>query len=154
MIYCVQRMRIPHRSSLAPLALVALAAGAVAAAPAPAARIAAFGDAPPVVTKLKITPARFKALAKGGPVTAKGGALVTFKLSDAGNMTVSFRRATKTGYKAVPGGFTYVGTFDQNEIRISGRAGKAALTPGRYRILIKPVAEGSHSAYAPFKIFK
>jgi hypothetical protein len=147
-------MRFPRRSSLAPLALVALTAGAVAAAPAPAARIAAFGDTPPVVTKLKVKPAKFKALAKGGPVTTKGGALVTFKLSDAGNMTVSFRRATKTGYKAVPGGFTYVGTFDENEVRISGRVGKAALKVGRYRILIKPVAEGSHSAFAPFTITK
>ena len=132
----------------------ALLAGAIAAAPAGAARIAAFGDTPPAVTKLKVRPVSFKAVAKGGPVTAKGGAKVSFTLSDGGNMTISYRRATPSGYKAVPGSFTFIGAFGENELRISGRILNAALKPGRYRIVVKPVADGARSAFAPFKIIR
>lgn len=132
----------------------AIVVTAVGAAPAGAARIAAFGDVPPLITKLKVTPKSFKALKTGGPVAAKGGARVTFRLSDGATVGVTYRRATKTGYKAVPGSFTYLTASGDNEMRISGRIGKAALKPGRYRIVLKPVADGAKSAYAAFTIVK
>lgn len=135
-----------------PVLLAAVAAAAIAPVPAHAARIAAFGDAPPLITKAKVTPKSFKALKSGGPVARKGGARVTFVLSDGATVDVSYRRATKTGYRAVPGSFSYLTASGANEIRISGRIGKAALKPGRYRIVLKPVADGARSAFAAFTI--
>lgn len=139
-----------HRLVLA----AAVVATSLAAAPSQAARIAAFGDTPPVVSKLKVRPASFKALTKGEAVTAKGGALVSFSLTDGVRLTVSYRRATKTGYAAVPGSFIFIGVFGENSIRISGRIAKAALKPGRYRVVLKPAADGAKSAFAPFTIVR
>ena len=142
------------RFRFARITVAAALATGIAAAPAGAARIAAFGDTPPAVSKLKVTPAKFKAVAKGGPVTTRGGAKVSFTLSDGGNMTISYRRYSKSGYKAVPGSFTFIGAFAENDLRISGRILGAALKPGRYRVVVKPVAEGARSVFAPFTIIK
>jgi hypothetical protein len=133
--------------------VVALLAATVVVAPS----LAAFGDTPPVLTKVKIKPTSFKALAKGSQVTAKGGARVTFSLSDHATLKVSYRRATKSGYKVVPGSFSFIGIPGVNDLRVSGRIGTtklAPLPPGRYRIVLAPVASGARSAYAAFKIIK
>lgn len=143
-------MHTPH----ARRTLVALATGAIASVALAAPSLAAFGDTPPAVSKLKVKPAKFKAVAKGGPVTTKGGAKVSFTLSDGGNMTISYRRYSKSGYKAVPGTFTFIGAFGENDLRISGRILGAALKPGRYRVVVKPVADGGRSVFAPFTIIK
>ncbi len=139
----------PSRSRALFAALVCLAA-VVPVAPS----LAAFGDTPPAVSKMKIAPASFRAVAKGGPVTTKGGAKVSFTLSDGGRMTVSYRRATASGYKSVPGTFTFIGSFGENEVHISGRILKAALKPGRYRVVVKPEADGARAAYAAFRVLK
>ena len=132
-----------------------LAALVVLAVVLPAApSLGAFGDTPPAVSKLKVAPSSFRALATGGPVTKKGGATVSFTLSDGGSMTVSYRRATASGYKSVPGSFTFIGTSAQNEIQISGRMLKATLKPGRYRVVIKPEVDGARAAFAAFRIVK
>ena len=147
--------RIP-RSFPAAAAIVA----AVALVAVPGAALGAFGDAPPVVSKVKVSPSKFRALKSGSEIAPKGGAVVTFNLSDGGLMTVSFRHATAKGYKPVPGSFTYIGAYGENEMRIAGRvkskAGKPpiALKPGRYRVVIKPEASGSRSAFGSFTILK
>ncbi len=140
------------RTILAALA-VALLAAIIVAAPS----LGAFGDTPPVLTKVKIKPTSFKALAKGSQVTARGGARVTFTLSDHATLKVSYRRATASGYKAVPGSFSFIGIPGANDLRISGRIGTkklAPLAPGRYRIVLAPVASGARSGFAPFTIVK
>ena len=140
------------RTTLAALA-AALLAAIIVAAPS----LAAFGDTPPVLTKVRIKPTSFKALAKGSQVTAKGGARVTFTMSDHATLKVSYRKATQSGYKVVPGSFSFIGIPGVNELRVSGRIGTkklAPLAPGRYRIVLAPVASGARSAYAPFTIVK
>ena len=140
------------RTTLASLA-VALLAAIVVAAPS----LAAFGDTPPVLTKVKIKPASFKALSKGSQVTVKGGGLVSFTLSDHATLRISYKRATSSGYKVVPGTFNFIGIPGVNEVRVSGRIGTTKLAPlaaGRYRIVLTPVASGARSAYAALKIVK
>ena len=139
---------------LTTVGLVAMGTATVSAAPAPRGHAAAFGDQPPVVSKLKVAPLKFKALASGGATTLKGGGKVSFSMSDAGHVIVSYRRATAKGYVAVKGSFEFIGVYRENSVRISGRILNAKLTPGRYRIIVKPTADGSKAAYAPFTIVK
>ena len=144
-------------SSRIRITLAALTAALLAAIVLAAPSLGAFGDTPPVVTKLKVKPSAFKALAKGGAVATKGGAVVSFTLSDHSTLKVTYRKATQTGYKAVPGAFQFIGLPGDNDFRISGRAGMTklkALAPGRYRVVLTPVASGGRSAYAPFKIVR
>ena len=144
-----------RRAKLALLTTVGLAVTGAAtgtAAPAPRGHAAAFGDQPPVVSKLQIAPLKFKALASGGATTLKGGAKVSFSMTDAGHVLVSYRRATAKGYLAVKGSFEFIGVYRENSVRITGRILNAKLAPGRYRIIVKPTADGSKAAYAPFTI--
>lgn len=140
------------RAILATLAVAVTAAIAVAAP-----SLGAFGDTPPVVTKVKIKPATFKALRTGSQVATKGGALLTFTLSDHVTLRISYKRQTSSGYKVVPGTFSFIGIPGSNDVRVSGRIGTtklAPLAPGRYRIVLTPVASGARSAYTALRIIK
>ncbi|HVP01479.1 MAG TPA: hypothetical protein VMT10_02830 [Solirubrobacteraceae bacterium] len=152
----------------------ALAAAALVTAAMAAPALAQIPQIAPDVTNLKVTPKAFRALPSGGPVAAKGGALVTFKLDSGAN--VDFRvSALKPGRRGptgcvkgtpkttkqactrrvpIPGGFTLIGIPGSNEIRFSGRIGDAALGPDAYLLIAKARGQAARSFSTTFKIVK
>lgn len=126
----------------------------VAVMPASAAYIAAFGDAPPVITNLSIKPRAFKALATGDSTTLKGGALVRFDLDISADVMITFKRAVGKKYVAVPGQIKTVAINGANVVRISGRLGGVALKLGLYRLVARPIADNAKSAFRGFHIIK
>jgi hypothetical protein len=150
-----------------------LAAGVLAAALVPVSAASAAKVAPDV-TKLKVTPVKFKALATGNSVVLSGGALVTFNIIDGayvdfavkaekpgkrvGGKCVVGKAKTKKGAcvrtVAVPGGFKLIGISGDNEFNFSGRIGDKTLAPGSYRLIAKAEGTAARSSYARFKITK
>jgi hypothetical protein len=150
------------------IATALITAGLVAPALAQVPQIA------PDVTKLAVRPKAFKALPSGGPVAAKGGALITFTLLTGAN--VDFRvSALKPGKRGatgcvpgtpktakqrctrsirIPGGFKLIAIPGDNELRFSGRIGNAALKPGSYRLIAKAEGQAARSFSTTFKIVK
>ena len=126
----------------------------IAVMPASAAHIAAFGDAPPVITKLSVKPQAFKALTKGGSTTLKGGALVRFDLDISNDVQITFKRAVGKKYVVVPGQIKTVAINGSNEVRISGRLAGVTLKPGLYRLIARPIADNAKSAFRGFHIIK
>lgn len=143
-------MALPARRSPARRALGILLATTVVASPA----YAAFGDAPPQLTKLSITPRAFKALAKGDATTEKGGGVVSFDLDASVDVALTFKRALGKRYVPVPGQIRLVGISDRNVLRISGRINGKALKPGLYRIVARPIAENAKAAFRGFHIIR
>ena len=79
-----------------------------------------------------VRPASFRALPRGASVVRKGGALVTFTLSEAARVTFGVRRATGA---TVKGTFSVQGKAGANRLRFSGRLRKRTLKAGRYRLV-------------------
>ena len=114
------------------------------------------GTGPPI-SALTIAPFAFRALAAGGPVVTRGGALVTFRLRRAGKVTFGLSQ-TIFGRKVGPGpngckpqnqfnrtrprctttkgrgGFTRQSTAGANQFRFSGRIANRKLPPGLYTL--------------------
>jgi len=152
----------------------AFAAAALIAAAMAAPALAQIPQIAPDVTNLAITPKAFKAARSGGPVAAKGGALITFKLDSGANVdfrvsalkpgrrgaagcvkgTPKTKRQACTRRVPIPGGFTLIGISGSNEIRFSGRIGAAALKPDAYLLIAKAEGQAARSFSTPFKIVK
>jgi hypothetical protein len=120
--------------------------------PGPSAQVAKL-------TKLKVSPSRFRALGSGTSIAPHGGAKVTYTLSKAGTVTFTVlkkttgrrvgttcRRPTKKNrkrkhcplYVRVTGSFTHAGKQGANSFRFSGRLKGRKLAPGSYRLAAKP----------------
>jgi uncharacterized delta-60 repeat protein len=148
----------------------------VTAAPVPV----PAGPATPALTGLAIRPSAFPAAAKGGSIAArrsKPGAVVGYTNSMAATTTFTVKRAmpgrkrgkscvkpTKSNRKAkrctryvrVRGSFKHADKAGRNSFRFTGRLGRKALKPGRYRLSAKP-AIGRRSgkvATAAFRIVR
>ena len=147
-------MPLIMRRSLTRIALGCALLLIIAAMPASAAHIAAFGDAPPVITNLSIKPQAFKALSKGDSTTLKGGALVRFDLDVSEDVLITFKRAVGHKYVTVPGAIKTVAITGANVVRISGRLGGVTLKPGLYRLTARPIADNAKSAFRGFHIIK
>ncbi len=115
---------------------------------------------PPDVTRpalrgLAIAPARLRARARGETVVARGGAKVSFRLSEPSIVTFRIQRIVagrRTGgrcaapsrsnrggrrcdrYRYEKGGFPHAGPAGANAFRISGRLAGRRLARGRYRL--------------------
>lgn len=151
-----------------------LTAALLALAALPAAAHAGIPTIAPDVTKLTVTPAKFKALTTGGPVVQAGGAKVTFTTVDSTNVNFTVK-AEKPGKRAgsscvagkpkkkgkacvrtvdVPGGFKLITLSGPNEFQFSGRIGTTPLAPGAYRLVAKADGQAARSSYARFTILK
>lgn len=84
------------------------------------------------LTALTVRPASFRALRRGASVVRKGGAQVTFTLSEAARLTFGVRRASGVTLK---GSFSVAGKAGGNRLRFSGRLRGRALRPGRYSLV-------------------
>lgn len=127
------------------------------------------------VTGLRVAPSHFRALGRGASVVKKGGAKVTFKLSEAAKVTFTIARKTTgrsvrgkcvkatrsnrrakrcTRYVAVKGSFTKAGVKGANALRFSGRLRGKRLASGSYRLTATAKASDGRSASrtAPFRI--
>jgi len=113
-------------------------------------------DFPPLLRRLKLAPAKFRAAQSGPSVAAvPRGATVSFWLSEASAVRFTVQRKTtgrKVGGKCVkrrrsnrdhrrctrwvrkPGSFTIDGDPADNDFKFRGRVGGRTLAPGRYRL--------------------
>lgn len=114
------------------------------------------------VTQVKLAPRSLRALTRGGPTTRRGGALLSFRLSRAATVRVTFAQTTagrrvggtcRAGAKRGPrctlavrrGTVSLRGTAGLNRIRLSGRVGGRALPAGRYRVTVAAAGGASRT---------
>jgi hypothetical protein len=97
------------------------------------------GAAATVLRNLKLVPGSFPvAAARRGARSAKAaGTRIKFSLSQAARVTFTIHRARAKGRWAKVGSFKRDAASGANSLRWSGRVGKRALKPGRYRITAK-----------------
>ena len=110
----------------------------------------------PVLSRLRLTPARFRAAPRGAALAAAAatGSTLTYRLSEAARVRFTAARAatgvrrsgkcvkavrgasTKpcTRWVSVRGAFTHDGAAGVNRVRFTGRLGGRSLAPGRYRV--------------------
>ena len=97
----------------------------------------------PVVGRLRISPAAFRAAPRGPSAHASGpGALVAFRLSSAATVRFTVQRCAATTVKqkctfttAQPGGFSWHGKAGSNSFHFTGRLNGHALGHGTYVLL-------------------
>ena len=102
-------------------------------------------SAAPVLSDLVLRPATFRAGAARTPraARARSGTVVQFRLDRAARVTLRIR--TRSG--RARGTLVRQGSAGANRIRFSGRIGKKALAPGRYRLVARAVdPQGRRSA--------
>jgi len=110
---------------------------------------------PPVVSLARIVPGVFRAANLGGSIArarARVGARVTYALTEPAQVTFSVQRrvpghrrgtvcAAARGHcvrwPALPGAFTQQGVSGGNALTFTGRIGRRALKPGRYRLVLQ-----------------
>lgn len=90
----------------------------------------------PAVSRLRISPATFRATPRGPSARASGpGALVSFRLTLAATVRFTVQRCTAHGCSrtaALPGGFTWHGRAGSNSFHFTGRLNGHALGHGTY----------------------
>ena len=122
--------------------------------PAPAPPKATPTPTPPQPAAVKLSsltmkPSGFRALHRGSSIVTKGGATVTFTLSEKARVTFSIRKASGAALK---GTFSLTAKRGANRLRFSGRLGGHALKAGRYRLLAQAkTADGRKSATVSVK---
>jgi hypothetical protein len=120
------------------------------ATPRPAADVT-----PPLLRGHKLSPNRFRALARGGAVATRGGGRISYRLSEpasvvfgvqrviagrrVGGRCLAARASNRSArrcdrYRDVTGNFRQAGATGRNTLRFSGRLRKRALAAGRYRL--------------------
>jgi DNA-binding beta-propeller fold protein YncE len=109
----------------------------------------------PLLRGLSLTPARFRASARGASVVARGGTRISYRLSEPAAVTFRVQRvlagrraggrcvaATARNrsarrcdrYRTLAGSFTHAGATGANALRFSGRLRNRPLVVGRYRL--------------------
>jgi uncharacterized delta-60 repeat protein len=118
---------------------------------------------PPILRGLAIKPAKFRAARRGGSISSKAGARISYSNSRAATTTFTVarvlagRRSGKrcvaptarnrgakrcTRFVGVRGSFTHVDVAGKNSFRFTGRVRRKALKPGPYRLDARPRAGG------------
>jgi uncharacterized delta-60 repeat protein len=111
-----------------------------AAAPGPPPATPPTDARPPVLTGLRVTPARFpRGNRRPRPVSSgratRRSPQIRFRLSEPARVRFTFRRSG-----AARGSFTVQAAAGANRIRFHGRlSGRRRLAPGRYRLIATPV---------------
>jgi hypothetical protein len=110
-------------------------------------------DKPPKISDLRVVPKTFRRSDEVTPLHDKQrGAKIKLKLSEAARVT--FRIKVKRG-KSAPHSFRRDLDQGRNSVDLSGKLGKRALKPGRYRLIARAVdgaGQKSKRARAPFRI--
>ncbi|MDQ1702527.1 MAG: hypothetical protein QOF57_1779, partial [Frankiaceae bacterium] len=109
----------------------------------------------PLLRGLSLSPARFRALARGPAVVTRGGSRIAYGLSEparvrftiqlvvagrrAGGRCVPVRRSNRSArrcdrYRTLGGSFTHTGATGRNALRFSGRLRNRKLAAERYRL--------------------
>ena len=118
---------------------------------------------PPVLSRLSIKPAKFRAAKRGGSISRKTGAKVSYRVSQRATTLflvtrvlpgrLSGRRCVRptarnrgakrcTRFVKVRGSFSHADVAGANSFRFTGRIRKQALKPGSYRLDASPRAGG------------
>jgi hypothetical protein len=93
-----------------------------------------------VLSRLRLRPARFRPLRRGGPITRRGGARLSYRLSRAARVRFTIARREGRRFVKLRGAFTHAGRAGTNRLRLSGRLARRALRRGRYRLTATAVA--------------
>ncbi|HEX4759288.1 MAG TPA: choice-of-anchor Q domain-containing protein [Thermoleophilaceae bacterium] len=117
----------------------------------------------PSLKRLKLSPSAFPAAPRGGSISRKTGANISYTASDPGTTTFRVlkpaagrrqgkscrkpsahnRRGRKcTRYVALKGSFTHKDKAGANKLHFTGRLRRRALRPGRYRLSATPRVQG------------
>jgi len=102
----------------------------------------------PRLTKLRVNPPRIRATKK------KGGAKITWNLSEAASVKFGAERRVKGKWRRVRGSFKANGKAGRNRARFSGKVGGRKLKPGRYRLVAAATDRSGNSAGAVRRAFR
>jgi hypothetical protein len=92
----------------------------------------------PVVSRLRVTPKSFPALAgRRASVARRGGVRISYAVSEAGTARFTIRRLGSR--IKLPGSFRYGAIRGRNELRFTGHLAGRALAPGRYILIVRVV---------------
>jgi hypothetical protein len=114
----------------------------------------------PALSGLRLRPSGFRAARRGGSVGRRGGTLVQFSLTAPASVRGTVERLAPGRRRArscvpprrapsgrrcnrmvrIGGAFVHAGRAGANRLRFTGRIGGRALAPGRYRLLLTPIA--------------
>jgi hypothetical protein len=98
------------------------------------------------LTKLKMSPRRFAVAHKRLPKGTKlDGSRISWKLSRAAKVTLTFQRQTRNGYRRV-GAISRSFKAGTGEVRFRGRFGRKLLRPQRYRVVVSASGGGERTA--------
>jgi hypothetical protein len=96
---------------------------------------------PRALSRLRVSPRRFRPARRGPSVARALGAVVSYRVTAAGTTTFTLRRAVARGgqrrWKAVRGSFEHVDVAGANRFRFTGRL-RGALRAGLYRLTAVP----------------
>jgi hypothetical protein len=116
--------------------------------------------AAPVLSRLKLTPAAFRAARRGASVAqAATGTTISYSVSAASTTTFTVDHAVgvSRGRRFIPlhGNFTHHDVVGTNHFHFTGRIGGRALSPGSYRLNAIPKSATGHvglTKQTPFRI--
>ncbi len=132
----------------------------------------------PLLSGLSLSPARFRAAAKGPSTAARVGSRVSYRLSEPATVRFRVQRALPgrrargrclkprrsnrrgkrcTRHITLPGAFTHQGKTGQNTLTFRGRLRARKLRPGRYRlraIATDPAGNKSRPRHSRFRIVR
>jgi PKD repeat protein len=143
----------PHTGTLTvtdPLGLSGVVAATVTiVVPAAAGPAGSHGSAPTLVLDgLRLVPGSFPVAAarRGARAAKSGGTRIKFMISQAARVRFTVHRARGRGRWIAVGSFSRDAASGANSLRWSGRIGKRALSPGRYRLTAQgQIGNGSPS---------
>ena len=105
-------------------------------------------NASPRLSSLRIRPFAFRAARLGGPTGRRGGALVSYVLSESAIVTFRVQKRRPNGpWATFPSSFRRAGHAGRNTLRFRGRIGGRRLSVGRWRLVVRARdARGARSA--------
>jgi hypothetical protein len=122
----------------------------------PELRAAATPPAPPVLSRLMLTPAAFRAARRGASVArAATGTTISYSVSEASTTTFTVDHVRRGNPIPLHGQFTHQDVPGTNRFHFTGRIGGRALTPGKYRLNATPKSATGHvgqTKQTPFRI--
>jgi hypothetical protein len=113
----------------------------------------------PVLRRVSLRPAAFRAARRGSPLAPSGrGALLRYTLSERATVTITVtRRAGRRRAVRVPGLIRLQARRGANNVRLSGRLAGRTLRPARYRLAIgatDPAGNRARSRTLAFRIVR
>jgi hypothetical protein len=117
--------------------------------------------APPVLSRLTLTPAAFHPARRGASIArAATGTTISYSVSEAATTTITVEReavGVSRDKKLIPhrGNFTHHDAVGTNHFHFTGRIGGTALKPGRYRLNATPKSASGQvgqTRHTPFRI--